>query len=444
MKKTFNKMSKHGPVWAVFTALVVVVGSTAPVRGQVRATDADTLVTANDYVAYAIAHNPRLAAARARAVASGEVLDQRGALPKPKLGLGYYIETPETRVGPQRAVVTLSQKLPFFGKRGLRSDIAGSDAHIAGAEYRRELIYLVYSVKTAFHEYVRLCGVGRVLEEEKKVLLRMEEVARVKYASGQVGQQDVLTAQLELSQVEDELTTNRRDVVTVTSRLIGLLNLGPLSELAPPVAPPATESPFDNDPERLYELAVLHRPELHAAAVEMERTDQARALAKKEYYPDVTVGVQYVNVGKLDIDVPDNGKDIWQVVAVVDLPIWFGRIGAGVREAEALQASARSEQTQAATLVRSQIRDAVERVNAAAERVKLYEAVIVPQAEQSFLSAESGYGAGKVDFLTYLDSQRVLLSIREKVHGVVADLGKERAYMERVLGTGVAYEDRGD
>jgi outer membrane protein TolC len=423
---------------------LIVGASVSPCRGE--ATAVETLRTLDDYVDYAVARNPRVAGARAGADAAGEVSAQVGALPDPELGFGYYIETPETRVGPMQYTVTLSQKLPFFGKRSMSGDIAGLDSEIAVTRYQRALIDLVYGVRNAYYEYFRLHGVGRVLDEERAILERMEDAAQVKYASGLVGQQDVLKAQLELSRVEDELTVNRRDLVSVTARLTALLNLHPSTRLAPPeVADPgALRDSVALDAGALYEAAVRRRPELNAAAFAEEKTAKATALAKREYYPDVMVGVQYVNVGKRDgVDVPDNGKDIWQVAAGINVPIWFGKRGAGAREAEARQAWARNERTSAELRLRSEITDAIGRVEAAGERADLYESVILPQAEQAFLASDAGYQTGKVDFLDYLDSQRMLLSVRKKHLGVIADQGKQRAYLDRVLGVDIEYAEEG-
>jgi len=338
--------------------------------------------------------------------------------------------------------VTLTQSLPFFGKRGLKGDVAEHDARVARAQYLLVMIDVAYAVKAAYYEYYRLSGVAQVLVEEKRVLDRMEEVAQVKYASGLVGQQDVLKAQLELSQVEDDLAVNRRDIGTVTARLVELLNLDPRATLPPPAPPaPAANLLTEDDPDSLFAWYGSKRPEIAAATIGEQKADQSISLAKRQYYPDLTLGVQYIKVGERDVDVPDNGKDIWQVMAAVDVPIWFGQVGSGVDEARADQARARSERTVAEVRVRSEIRDGVDRVATAEQRVELYEGVILPQARQAFESAEAGYQTGKIDFLNYLDSERVLLTARKKYHGVVAELGTQRAYLERVLGLDTRYAD---
>lgn len=425
-------------VAATVAAVLATIGGAAAA-----ASPADSILTVDDCVARAVRHNPRLAAAAAGADAAAAVPGQTGAFPDPRLGFGYYVTSPETRVGPMQYVVTLSQTLPFFGKRALAADVTGAEARVARSGYMLELIDLTWRVKETYYEYQRLYNVRVVLEEEKRVLDHMEEVAQVKYASGTVGQQDVLRAQLELSQVEDELSVNGRDLETNAARLVELLNLDPRAVLPPPErvflgTRPSYEA-TDAQPDSLFESYARHRPEIQAASIEAEKAEAWLSLAKRRYFPDLTLGVQYVNVGKREIDVTDNGKDIWQVTAAVNIPIWLGSRGDGVDEAQANRARSRSDRAWVELRVRGEIRDALERVRSAHERLRLYGDVILPQAEHAYEAAEAGYRAGTVGFLDYLEGERTVLAARRRYLGVVADLGKQQAYMDRVLGTDLRY-----
>jgi hypothetical protein len=49
-------------------------------------------------------------------------------------------------------------------------------------------------------------------------------------------------------------------------------------------------------------------------------------------------------------------------------------------------------------------------------------------------STESSYKTGKADFLTLIDSLRVLEDFRLAYHRAIADFGKKLAQLERVVG----------
>lgn len=64
---------------------------------------------------YAVLHNPGVEAALNRWKATTVRITQAKALPDPRLNFGEYFREVETRVGPQRQSVGLSQMFPWFG-----------------------------------------------------------------------------------------------------------------------------------------------------------------------------------------------------------------------------------------------------------------------------------------------------------------------------------------
>ncbi|MDH3197682.1 MAG: TolC family protein [Candidatus Krumholzibacteria bacterium] len=400
-----------------------------------RAADAP-VQTLDAYVALALAHNPALASASWRAQAAREHAGAAGARPDPMVMGGYFVETPETRVGPQEWGVTLSQRLPFFGKLGAESGAAAHSADAAAQDVRERRLDVVFEVTRWYHEYYRLSEVRRVLAEERDLLERMQDVAQVRYASGRVGQQDVLKAQLAFSQVEDEIELVARGLVTARARLNELIGRHADAPLAEPVrAVPDAAAVEARFALASPDTALARRPELFAAASRVAGAREAARGARRSYYPDLTLGVQYVNVSPGGMPgTPDAGKDIVQVVAGINLPLWFGKLGARVRQADAQVAREQSERRATELRVRSEIEDAVEKVRTARERLTLYEGVMLPQAEQTFAASEVAYQTGTVGFLDYLDSERMLLSVRKRYYQVVADLGVQIAYMDRALG----------
>jgi outer membrane protein, heavy metal efflux system len=389
--------------------------------------------TVESFVRAAVDANPTLAAASHRADATRYAAKTHGVLPDPMIAFGYYIETPETRVGPQQWMVALNQRLPFFGKLGLDRTIATRTADIADRAYDRQRLDLRYDVERAFYEYYGITHVASVLNEELDVLTRMEQVAQVRYASGLVSQQDALKAQIALSQVQDEINVINSRQVDAETRMNTLLNRPPDSPLPAPVS--ADSVVGVPSAEALIEIALQKRPEVQSAQVEIERAHDAHTLAHRDYFPDLTVGAQYVQVGERDMaGLMDNGKDIFQVNASINIPLWIGRRSAAVDQADADAARARSEKMSWEVRIRNDVQDACERVRLAGERVALYRGVIIPQAEQAFHASEADYQTGKADFLSYLDSERVLLAARRQYFTVVSDYGAQRATLSRTVG----------
>jgi outer membrane protein TolC len=73
-------------------------------------------------------------------------------------------------------------------------------------------------------------------------------------------------------------------------------------------------------------------------------------------------------------------------------------------------------------------------VATAREQIELYEYSLLPQAEQALKASEVGYLAGNADFLALLDSERMILMIKNGYFKILAELGKSLARLERLVG----------
>jgi outer membrane protein TolC len=393
----------------------------------------DTPAPVDSFVAWAVRRNPRLRAARAMAEAARWVPPQKRSLPDPTLGFGLFVDPVETRVGPQRRLWVLSQRFPFFGKLRLRGEVAERDAAIADAQAEAVRLDVSQRTKRAFWSYAEAVRVLAILEEERSVLERMEAVAETRYASGLVSQQDVLKAQLALSNLENERLLWRQRWVQAKARLAALLDLPPEAPLPPPAL---GGLPEDLPPlERLVELARRSRPELLATREGVEKARAQRALARREFFPDFSVGVQWIQVGDGPlVQFDDNGQDAWAVRFGMNLPLQIGRRKAAVAEAAALESKWRHESEAVAVEIDNAVEEAYRRTRWALDQVRLYRSSILPQAEQTFRASEAGYRTGRVDFLNFLDSERMWLEAKRMAERAIARFGQSLADLERSVG----------
>ena len=83
-----------------------------PVFAQTYANNGDPQLEA--LVEEALDRNPRVRESLARYRAALQRIPQVSALPDPVLATTQYVRTPETRVGPQTTMLSVSQRLPWF------------------------------------------------------------------------------------------------------------------------------------------------------------------------------------------------------------------------------------------------------------------------------------------------------------------------------------------
>lgn len=389
-------------------------------------------VALSELVEEALSQNPQVKAAYEEWQAAIEKIPQAKSLPDPMVGYSHFGQSIETRLGPQRNKISLSQKIPFFGKLSLRGKIAERGASILEEQYHRVKADVVLRVKQAYYSLYWFDKVIRISQEEKEVLKRLARIAQKKYETGMANQQDVLKAQLEMSKVTDKLLNLNQGRKAAVARLNFVLNRPPDSSIGEVKEP---EIPaFKIKIGKFYQLAEERRPELRKAQHLIEKNEESLKLAKKNYYPDFKFMFDYIDMGAGTTTHLKDGRNAWMGSVGINIPIWRKKLHAAEAES-ALQLKASKERyADVKNETLSRVNELYYEAKTAEEQIDLYKYSLMPQAEQAFKASEVGYLAGKVDFLNLLDSERMVLLIKTGYHKSIADFGKSLAQLERVVG----------
>jgi len=380
-------------------------------------------------VAYARQHNAEIRTAAARWRAAQARPAQLGALPDPMVDLAYHDEGfDRLRLGDTDFAyvrVGASQELPFPGKLSLKRDIATHDAEETGEEYRRVELDVVSRLKMAYAEYAHLDELLDLLQRNRTLLEQLARTAEARYAVGQGIQQDVLKAHVELSLLVDRETVLAQRRQSQTAMLNALLN-------RPASAPiGAAEHPMERTLNRslddLTSAAQAHAPELKTAERRVAGGESTVLLAHREYLPDFVVRAEYMHKSAL---LPE-----WEVGLGIKVPLYFAtKQRAGVDEAAAVLAEARSARDNAEVDIQSRVRDLYARAKASERLIALYHTTVIPQAHLALESATSAYQVGKIDFLTLVNSFTVLLEYEMRYHEELTNFQKAAAELEAVVG----------
>lgn len=156
--------------------------------------------------------------------------------------------------------------------------------------------------------------------------------------------------------------------------------------------------------------------------------------------PDFRFGIGYTTVGRRDdragllAPPDDNGDDILTFTVGLDIPLHRKRIQAGRAEAQQGLAAQRWTLRDLRDRLRHAILATVVRLEALDSRARLYEEVLIPQAEESLGSAEAAYITNRLEFLDLLDAERTLFQARLTSRRLLADFWITLAEMEEQLG----------
>ena len=358
---------------------------------------------------------------------------QAGALPEPRFTYVEYLESIQTRTGPQDRSFALSQTFPWYGKRKLRASIEEARARAAWAKFLGAELALDRAIKNAYADYYYLGRSVEITRENIELLGRLESVARRRFAAGAANHSDLIRLQVETGRLEDRLKTEidrRRPLAARLNALLGRRHEAPLDW---PRSLPVTESSWDDAEisERLRE----NNAELLALAYESEGAAFARRLAGKSYFPDLTIGVQTISTGgAIAPGTPDSGDDPWLLSFSVSLPIWTSKIRAEKREAEANERALERRRDDATRRLTASVERALYEHRDAKRRISLYESTLLPKAEESVASTEASFEAGRSDFLDLIDAERLRLEFQLAREAARADALRAHAELERLFG----------
>jgi len=389
-------------------------------------------VTLESLLDEAARENPRIKAAQSEWESSENLITARKAFPDPQLSYTYFVESIETRVGPQKNIVGLKQTFPFYGKRGLRGEIQAQEAEAKKQRYEAVVSEVMHQVKKRYYDLFYVAKAIEVTTREKDVLQYFEEISRAKYETGSGIQQNILKAQVEISKLNERLLELEQNKETVEASLNALLDRPAYARLGN-IAQPEYRELYYYERDLLV-LARENRQEIKAASSLVERSRKSYQLAKKDYFPDITLGANYFQIDKGPLDVSDNGQDAFNLVLSFNIPIWQNKLSSQVNSALSDMRSRESERQELLNQTEFEVRDAYAKINTAKETMLLYRNALIPQAEQSLKSAEAGYMTGIVSFLDLLDAERILLRSQLAYWRSYADYLKYIADMERAVG----------
>ncbi|HEC03659.1 MAG TPA: TolC family protein, partial [Phycisphaerales bacterium] len=332
-----------------------------------------------------------------------------------------------------RNKLAISQVFPWFGKIEARTRAAGAAAEAARRRYEAKKLELFFEVKDAFHEYVYLARAIEIARENLELIEDFEQVALTKYIGAATGHPDVVRAQVELAQLEDRLRTLEGLRRPIVARLNAVLNRG--STEPPPWPKREQQDAVRIDRRRIKQLLLARNPELQALDFDIESARSRVELAKKNFYPDIGVGVDWIRTD--DALMPgtrDSGKDPVMLTLSLNLPVWRKSYEAAEIQARAIARKTRLEKTQMENTLIARVERVLYDYEDSQRKQKLYGDILVPKAQELIAASESAYQGGTIDFLSLIDAQRTLLNFDLLHERAVTNSRQKLAELEMLVG----------
>ena len=391
----------------------------APARGQATAAaEDDPLLQA--LIDEALVRNPDLHAAQSAIAAARTATERARALPDPMVSVTYTNDgwAPTLGVMPMTTLgFMVSQSLPYSGKRDLRASLAASQARQVEPALARARLALEGAVRRAYYGLLLARERQALTAEQRELLQQIEVVARARYAVGQGAQPDVLRVQTEVTRIEQRAIEQAAEAevrVAELNRLLARPLDAPIDTAARLTLVPLAEPVED----ALAQTRAVS-PELHGAALAIEASTAAAALARRDLKPDFSVQAGYMNRGGLDA--------MWLAGVGITWPFNKKARESAVAEAE-IRAKGGSHVVESLGLqLAYKTRERFTRAKSVEKLVALYDGGIIPQDQMTVESSLTNYQTGGVPFISVLEAMTSLYADRWTRAGLIADHARLRA-----------------
>ena len=389
-------------------------------------------------IEHALASNPELKSSQARWQMYVGRARQAGSLEDPmfmfKLQNMLAREPLVFNKDPQSAkVISITQQLPFWGKRAIREEIAGYEAESYRWQIEERKLELQRMVTETYYQLYAADKSLEIVAKNLHIINDFITIAESRYSVGQGVQQDIFKAGLERSKMLDMQITLQQQRSSLSANLNYLL-------YRPSNTPVGRIADFDlplisRSVQQLNDLAYNSRPQVKNLISLANKGMAGHRLARKEFYPDFNLSLEYMF---REASMNDPGFNMFSLGVTFNLPFQQEKRRAMLAESSSETTMSMEELNGLKNSISYSISDNLSQMERRRKLVELYKGGIIPQAEQSLESAVISYRVGKVDFLTLLDGRVNLFNYERELYESKAEYMMKLAQLEAAVGTTLA------
>jgi cobalt-zinc-cadmium efflux system outer membrane protein len=376
-----------------------------------------------DYVADVLAHHPGLRAAVLRRDAASTGAGAEGLLPDPSITV-MFDRFPDRMAEMPMVRWQAQQMLPWPGKLALMREAADAQAVGSTATEETRRLDVILQAKQAWAMLAMNARRREVNRLTGALLDGIAKAARARYGAGTGGHHDMVRAEVERNANEVEHLTLDGERTAAVAMLNALRN-------QPADTPIDDPEPYETglptlDLARLTAQALGNRPEFREMQAMSQQMRTMAALARRERYPDLMVGVWFNQM--------IGGPDTAGAMVGATIPVFsVRRQGLRARSSE-LQADAVDRELDGMrAMVRFQVADAVRKVDTATRQLAFLRGTGLGRAKESFKTALAGYATGSIDVTGLLDARRAMQTSELAVVDTVVQRELAIAELERAL-----------
>ena len=361
-----------------------------------------------DYLTIASENNPELKAMQYKYESALEKVNEVGSFPNTTIAAGYFVQEVETRVGAQKAKISATQTLPWFGALNAKEESANFNAaaQLNNFDFTKRKLFL--DVKSTYFELFELKEKERLIEENIEILKTFESLALNELENNSATMVDVLKIRMEKNELLNQLNNVQENF---NAKKIGFNLLLNRDENSPIIV---VENIILQDSEDFNKEQISSNPKILQFENLQSSLEKSELAAKKEGLPTIGIGLDYGIVEKRDVNnLVDNGKDIIMPMVSVSFPLFSKKYSSKQKQLridqKSLEASKENTFNQLNTIFENSKSKLSNSKGSIATQIKNIEEA--NNAKKILLSA---YETSKVDFEQLLEIQQLQLKFELK------------------------------
>lgn len=324
--------------------------------------------------------------------------------------------------------ITFEQSFPLSRVRAHRRRAAEADVDRYQGEGSKTTLKIEAEVAQAFFMLSERRKLIDILERQIVLATELVKLAAARHGVGAATQADVLRIEIEEARLRSRLaliTAETRAAEAMFNTAMGLAPYRPVPAL---LVQQAVDG-MANIPELEASLAVAlnRRAELRISKAEIQRARAEVDVMKSMYAP-----MAMVRVGMADTGAAGRG---YMLMVGVSVPIWFGRLKAGVREANAMASMAQADREAMLRMIHGDVAAALETLRGAAANYHAFRTNLMPRAERAITPAMSAYASGTLPLSSVLEASKALWSVQEETVMAETSLGMAWVRHRSAMGT---------
>jgi outer membrane protein TolC len=310
---------------------------------------------------------------------------------------------------------------PWIGKLRNQRNLAYKKSLIAEQKLYLLTNILLRKLKDSFYDQYFLNKSIQLTKENIALVDILEGVAQKRVQVG-ASSADAIQSQIEINKLHDNVDALRKRELSLAAKIIALLNAPQKSVVAIPGD--LFDAKRDISASLGEEELKTSNPTLILLSLQAEKEKTNYRLVRQDRYPDVMVGVDWIDTGRALMPTPDNGKDALVASVSLNIPIWTSTYRSRENAAKSHIVSANEWLVQKCREIFAEYEDIVLKYEDAERRAGLYLDTLLPQAAQALEILIESYKTGKTDFDRVLEGQRALLYFQLEYERAIVDRAK--------------------